>query len=145
MHFSRQLNCWSLRCSWSIACRCYSNYIFILHLTLGFNILRKDNCRPRRETFKFWDLVCLVLESLQYISKMNVLIYFSSCDLYKRKTVCEPYWFFNILFFQTFKKAEIIFSLSWMSCWHFAESEPPIDSVYHIWAGWNPFNRYSLK
>ena len=56
-HFSRQFNCWSLRCSWSIACRHCSNYIFILHLTLGFNILRKDNCKPWRETFKFWDLV----------------------------------------------------------------------------------------
>ena len=66
MHFSRQLNCWSLRCSWSIACRRCSNYIFILHLTLGFNILRKDNCRPRRETFKFWDLVRLILEILRY-------------------------------------------------------------------------------
>ena len=31
----------------------------ILHLTLGFNILRKDNCKPRRETFKFCDLVRL--------------------------------------------------------------------------------------
>ena len=37
-HFSRQLNCWSLRWSSSIACRRCSNYIFILHLTLGFNI-----------------------------------------------------------------------------------------------------------
>ena len=41
-HFSKQLNCWSLRCSWSIACRRCSNYIFILHLTLGLNLLRKD-------------------------------------------------------------------------------------------------------
>ena len=35
----------------SIACRRCSNYIFILHLTLGFNILCKDNCKPRWETF----------------------------------------------------------------------------------------------
>ena len=59
-HFSRQLNCWSLRCSWSIACRRCSNYICILQLTLGFNILRKDNCKPRQETFKLWNLVPLV-------------------------------------------------------------------------------------
>ena len=52
-HFSRQLNCWSLRCSWSIACRRCSNYIFILHLTPGFNILRKGNCKSRQETFQF--------------------------------------------------------------------------------------------
>ena len=50
---SSQLNCWSLRCSWSIACRRCCNYIFILHLTPGFNILRKHNCKPKRETFKF--------------------------------------------------------------------------------------------
>ena len=29
-HHSRQRNCWSLRCSWSIVCRRCSNYIFIL-------------------------------------------------------------------------------------------------------------------
>ena len=55
-----QFNRWSLRCSWSIACRRCSNYIFILHLTLGFNILRKDNCKPRRETFKFGALVSYI-------------------------------------------------------------------------------------
>ena len=53
----RQLNCWLLRCSWNIACRRCSNYIFILHLTPGFTILRKDNCMSRRGTFKFWYLV----------------------------------------------------------------------------------------
>ena len=42
-----------------------SNYIFILHLTLGLNILRNDNCKPRRETFKCWHLVRLVLETLR--------------------------------------------------------------------------------
>ena len=65
MHFSRQSNYWSLRCIWSIACRRCSNNIFILHLTLGFNI---DNCKLRRETVKFWDLVHLLLEILWYIS-----------------------------------------------------------------------------
>ena len=65
-HFSRQLNCCSLRCSWSISCRRCSNYIFILHLTLGLNMLGKDNCKPRRETFRFWDLVRVILEILRY-------------------------------------------------------------------------------
>ena len=32
--------------------RC-SNYIFILDLTPGFNILGEDNCKKRRETFQF--------------------------------------------------------------------------------------------
>ena len=62
-----QLDCWSLRCSWSIACGHCSNYIFILHWALGFNILRTDNCKPRRETFKFYDLVCLILDMLRCI------------------------------------------------------------------------------
>ena len=67
MHLSRQLNCWSLRCSWSIACRRYSNYIFILGLTHGFNIMPKDNCKPIWEIFKFLDLVRLILETWQYM------------------------------------------------------------------------------
>ena len=64
-HFSRWLNCWSLRCSWSIDCRRCSNYIFILNLTPGFNGLGKDNCKVGREAFKFWDLVRLILETLR--------------------------------------------------------------------------------
>ena len=59
--FSRELNCLSLRCR-----RC-SNYIPYLHLTRGFNILHIDNCKPRRETFKFWNLLHLILEILQYL------------------------------------------------------------------------------
>ena len=62
-----QSNCWSLRCSWGIACRRWSNYIFILYLAHGFNILRKDNCKPKRETFEFWDLVRLILDILRYV------------------------------------------------------------------------------
>ena len=50
---------------WDISRRC-SNYIFILHFTLDFNILYKDNRKPRRETFKFYDLVRLILEILRY-------------------------------------------------------------------------------
>ena len=45
-----------------------SNYIFILNLTPGFNGLGKDNYKMRRETFDFWDLVCLISEVWQYIS-----------------------------------------------------------------------------
>ena len=64
VHLSRQWNCWSLWCSWSIACQCCSNYIFILELTHGFNGLSNDNCRP--ETFMFWDFVWLILEVWQH-------------------------------------------------------------------------------
>ena len=45
--------------------RC-SNYIFILNLTTGFNGLGKDHCKGRQETFKFGDLVRLILEVLRY-------------------------------------------------------------------------------
>ena len=54
-----------LRCSWSIACRRCSNYIFIFDLAPGFNGLSKDNCMTRLEAFKFWDLVRLMLEVLR--------------------------------------------------------------------------------
>ena len=37
------------------------DHIFILDLTPGFIALGKDNCKTRRETFKFGDLVRLVL------------------------------------------------------------------------------------
>ena len=39
-----------------------SNYIYILDLTPGFNRLHKDNFKTRRQTFKFGDLVRLILE-----------------------------------------------------------------------------------
>ena len=68
-HPSRQYNCRSLRCSWSIACRRCSNYIFILDLTPGFIGLGEDNSTTRRETFKFDDSVRLILEILRYIDE----------------------------------------------------------------------------
>ena len=70
MHLIRQWNCSPLRCSWSIAYRRCSNCIFI-DLTPGFNGLGKDNCKTRQETFKFWDLVCLILEILRYFYVSN--------------------------------------------------------------------------
>ena len=41
--------------------------LFILDLTHGFNGLGKDNCKTRRETFKFWDLRRLILERFDEI------------------------------------------------------------------------------
>ena len=43
-------------------CRRCSNYIFIPDLTPGFNRLRKYNCKMRQGTFKFCDLVRLILQ-----------------------------------------------------------------------------------
>ena len=78
-HLSRQLNCWSLGCSWSIPCRRCSNYIFILNLTPGFNGLGKDNYKMTWKAFKFWDLEHLILETLWYLKlkffiQENVLV-----------------------------------------------------------------------
>ena len=56
-------------CSWSMACRRCSNYIFILDLTSGFSGLGKDNRKMRRGTFKFWALVHFILEVSPYLSK----------------------------------------------------------------------------
>ena len=64
-------NCWSLRCSWSIACRRCSNYIFILDLTPGFNGLGKDKCKIRWESLKYWDLVQFMLDILRYCHKVH--------------------------------------------------------------------------
>ena len=64
-------NCWSLRCSWSIACRRCSNYIFILDLTSGFNGWGKNNYMMRQETSKFGDLVHILLEILQSVLRLQ--------------------------------------------------------------------------
>ena len=81
MHLSWQLNCRSLRCSWSIACRRCSNYIFILDWIHGFNRLGKDNCKTGRETLKFWDLLCLILETLRYLIT----------SVLKSRTICRAW------------------------------------------------------
>ena len=77
--FGGQLNCWSVRCSKSIACRRCSNYIFILDLTHGFNRLGKDNCKTRRETFEFWDLVRLILEIWWYGMSFTAFLKWTFC------------------------------------------------------------------
>ena len=43
-----------------------SNCIFILDLTPGFNGSGKGNYKTRRETFRCWDLVWLILEVWRY-------------------------------------------------------------------------------
>ena len=53
-----------LRCRWWQRC---SDYIFILDFTPCFNELGRDNCKTRRESLKICDLVCLILEILQYL------------------------------------------------------------------------------
>ena len=67
MHLSRQYNCWSLRCSWSIACRRCSYYIFMLRLTLQAAIdCAKTTARWDEKYLGFVDLVHLILEIRWY-------------------------------------------------------------------------------
>ena len=59
------------------------HYIFILHLTLCFNILHKDHCKPRRETFDISDLVHRILEILWYFSSYRSSWQYVSIDQVK--------------------------------------------------------------
>ena len=67
MHY----NCWQLRCSWSIACRRCSNYIWVIYLTPVFNGLGKDNCKTRCETFK-WNFTVCVFRNVENISIIQI-------------------------------------------------------------------------
>ena len=63
-------------CLW---CRWCSNYIFILDLIPCFIGIGKDNWKTRLETFKFWDLMWLILEiwwqsSFSIIEKRNPML-----------------------------------------------------------------------
>ena len=89
MHLSRQYNCRSLRCSWSIACRRCSKYIFILDLTPGFIGLGKDNCKTRWGTIKFGGLVRLILEILRYLLLASSNTY---CHLLVTPHLTSTHW-----------------------------------------------------
>ena len=104
----RQLNCWSLRCSWSIACRHCSNYIFILNLTPGFNGLLKDNCKKRRESFKYLDLLRLILETWRYFWKSKRFDY---CDYLTTRHVS---WLLS-------KGVDVIFELGKAIFWEYSK------------------------
>ena len=74
-----------LRCSWSIACRRCSNYIFILDLIPGFNRLSNNSCMTRQETFKLMDLTRL--RDLTVCSKL----------LGKLQKSPAPHWYHGLL------------------------------------------------
>ena len=69
-----QLTCWSLRCSWSIACWRCSNYIFILNLRPGFNRLHKDNWKMRWETRSF-GIWCTLYKRIYGIFELYVPVF----------------------------------------------------------------------
>ena len=59
--------------------------------TPGFNILRKENCKPRRVASGFWDLVSLISEILRYISNSG------SCEAICMTTrMNSPTHYFNL-------------------------------------------------
>ena len=110
---SRQWNCWSLRCSWSIACRRCSNYIVILNLTHGFNRLGKDSCKSRRETSVFGDWVRLILEIWRYIIyPINILRPGKNGRYFSKDILSAGSWLLNFKWSFT----EI---WSWVSNWKY--------------------------
>ena len=48
-------------------------YIFVLDLSPAFNGLDKDNCKTRRETFKFRELVRHILDIWGYIANTSFM------------------------------------------------------------------------
>ena len=44
-----------------------TNYIFILGLKPGVNVLGRGDCKTRRDSFTFWNLVRPIFEILQYM------------------------------------------------------------------------------
>ena len=73
--YTHKWNYSSIRCSWSIVYRRCPHYIFILDFTPGFDGLVKANCKTRRETFKFWNLMRLLIEMWRYVIKHTVTMH----------------------------------------------------------------------
>ena len=53
--------------------RC-SNHIFIVAVTPDFNRMHKYNCKTRRETFTFWDLMRHMSKSWRYVVLQTLLL-----------------------------------------------------------------------
>ena len=60
LHLCQQQNCWSLRCSWNIACWLLQLYHSWLNSWLQWIGQRQLQEEMGRETFKFWDLVSYI-------------------------------------------------------------------------------------
>ena len=50
---------------------CNKLHRYLLSRLPGFNGLGKDNCKTRRETFMFWDLIRLILEVWRYVESYD--------------------------------------------------------------------------
>ena len=81
-----------------MACRYCSNYIFTRNLIPSLNGLGKDNYITRRETFRSWDLVPLMLELRRYHLKEHIRVFeCNHIDIYiidiKSVGRLNPHWF----------------------------------------------------
>ena len=117
LHLSRQQNFWSFRCSWSIAYRRCSNFIFILNLTPDFNGLGKDNCQTKQDLrFGIWRMLyqrfygsyhnrfsagCMHTVDMGWVSIISVgvlthkkCVIFSTCDFIFQCCLLQMHWFF---------------------------------------------------
>ena len=61
--------------------------------------MAQNNWKPRRETFEFWDLVRLILETLRYVSpgfNFNEFIHFDETNIAKSYQCISFFFFFNL-------------------------------------------------
>ena len=65
----------------------------MMHLTHGFNRLRKDNCITRQETYKFYTLLRLILDISRYVW-LNICV----CTHPTFQLNWSPHFRFNYLF-----------------------------------------------
>ena len=122
--------------------RC-SNFIFILKLIAGFARLGEDKCKTRWETFKFRDLVHLILEILWYsvgiFSKYSIS--HRICTMFGNVIWCYStmicmwvvpigiYYYNNSLFYFIFT-SWIAFKLT---LWHCASIEMTLHIISSQW------------
>ena len=82
----------SFRCSWSIACRRYSNYIFILDLTPHFHRLRKRQLQDETGSISVLvfgaSYMCLILETWRHHTRFQSVITLLQYSISRFCTAC---------------------------------------------------------
>ena len=117
---------WSPMWIWNSACRHCLGYIFILDLTPRLYGLGKNNCKTTRETFKFWNLVRLILEVWRYMVLLCCFItiippVFTMTSQWVRWRLKSPA---SRLFTQQFIRAQIKENIKVPHHWPFAGNSP---------------------
>ena len=91
MQYNKQFNCWSLRCSWSIAWRRCSNYIFILDLTVNTCLQYIAQIQLQIETktiFVLWFDVLYIRDFTVFLSVKEAPWLWTSCCLLSHLGEC---------------------------------------------------------